>query len=322
MTSLANLQKNSRNATFAVRHRFMPLAGCLVASAIAFPAMAATGSVCENPDVLRFSLIPEQGAERQSDKYAPLIAELEGKTGKRIELVRPTSYGSVVDGLVNGRLDLAMLGPAAYVAARLRDPGITPFVSHEKLGGAFHEAGNFYRSVLITRADSRFGSLDQLRGWRLALTDPGSTSGALLPRQHFGREEAPRLGVPFERFFGSIGYAGDHRRAVLAVTERQVDAAYVADDVISSVILEGRIKADALRVIWRSAPIRRDPYVYRQALCESLRKKIRDAFLALNADEQNAALLPLGIVRFRPVSDDDYQLIYQLFPASVASPFK
>jgi phosphonate transport system substrate-binding protein len=308
-----NLQKIFGNAAFhqrLSRRSVSYLVG--LAILIAVPASAATAA-CDNPQMLRFSVVPEQGATRQTDRHQGLSELLARKIGIRVELVRPTSYGSVVDGLVNARLDLAILGPASYVSARKRDSGIVPFASHQKKGGAFHTSGNFYQSVLISRGRGPIESLDQMRGARLALTDPGSTSGALLPRQAFRTEEASRRGADFERYFGSIVYAGDHRRAVFAVLDGVVDGAYVADDVLSTLVDERRITPEDVRVVWRSAPIPRDPYVYRQALCEPLRKKIRDAFLSLNPAEHREVLEPLGIVAFRAVSDDDYREIYQLF---------
>lgn len=322
-----NVQKFSGNATSgffdALRRRLVIVIAAVVTlggagNVTAGPANA-SASVnpldCENPSVIRFSVIPEQGAGRQADAYLPLIEALEKKIGRRIEIVRATSYGSVVDGLVNARLDLGVLGPASYVAARRRDPGIVSFASHEKQGGAFHEAGKHYRAVLIVGAASGIATIDQLRGRRLALTDPASTSGALLPRQQFRREEAARLGASFEQFFGSVIYAGDHRRAALAVLEKHVDAAYVADDVLSALVREGKLEANAVRLLWRSAPIHRDPYVYRSALCEPLKRSIREAFLTMRDDRADGVLAGLGIVRFVPVGDAEYRSVEALFEA-------
>ncbi len=71
--------------------------------AIATAMMMAGGVVaqqCENPRVLRFSMVPTQDSLRELSYYKPILDLLTKNTGKKIEFYMPTSYSSVVEALL------------------------------------------------------------------------------------------------------------------------------------------------------------------------------------------------------------------------------
>ena len=263
---------------------------------------------CDDPPRLRFSLVPQGNVEQDLVAYRPLFSSLQAALGKPVEVVTPSSYGYVVEGLLSGAIDLAVLGPAAYVAAKKGDPGITVFTTYAKKGGAFQEEGPFYRSYLVVRKAGRFPNIAALRGSTLALTDPGSTSGAVLPRHIFGK----LIGSPLDQYFGHIVYVGDHDHAGLAVLDGKVDAAFVSGLHLSGLVRTGQARPDAFLVLWRSEPIPLDPFVYRGQLCKKIKDTIRAVFLD-NSGKANAPLLEkLQALRFVPMSDADYRIIRDL----------
>ena len=97
--------------------RFMLAAAAL---AVAAPALAQTK--CEDPRVLRFSLVPTQDSVRELTYYKPILDMLQKNTGKRIEFYMPTSYSSVVEALLGKWVDVAVLGPESYVIAKSKEP--------------------------------------------------------------------------------------------------------------------------------------------------------------------------------------------------------
>lgn len=268
---------------------------------------AANSAECENPSTLRFSLIPKGDVQKDLAEIQPLLDELRSKFGIAVETYVPSSYGAVVEGLLSGAVHLARLGPASYVAAKRADQSVTPFASYALKANAYQEAGAFYYSLLIVRSDSEYASPDSLRGKRVTLVDPNSTSGFLVPRHVFAKE----VGAPLQQYFGQLGYTGSHLASIDRVLKGQADAAFVGSGVLALALADPAAR-QPIRVVWRSSPIPGSPFVYRGQLCDSLKAKIRDVFLGTGNPRKSAVLDNLGAIRFVPVSDQDYQVIREI----------
>lgn len=261
------------------------------------------GANCDDPRTLRVALIPKSDPQRQRAQVQPLLQALERTLQRRVELVPGASYGAVVEGLLSGAVDVAELGPASYtmVVSRQAD-AIAPFAA---LAGQDDATSvGRYHSVLMVRRDAGVASLAALRGRTLALIDPASTSGALLPRQAV-RE---LTGTPLEQHFGRVSYAGSHDRAIAAVREGRVDAAFVSSARVAEAERQGRLLPGEWQALWRSVPIPTDPFVARQRLCAPVRDAIARAFLS--GDEALRPMLDaFGGPAFVPVSDGDYRAL-------------
>ncbi|XKH02219.1 phosphate/phosphite/phosphonate ABC transporter substrate-binding protein [Marinobacter nauticus] len=232
----------------------------------------AAGQATENctADRLLFTMIPKKDMDEQLVEYQPLIALLREGLGMQVEVLRSSSYESAVDALVSGAVDVAVLGPAAYIMARSRDAGIEPFASLAVQPGSYTPAGSFYYSLLLVNADSPSRQPADLQGARVALTDPASTSGALIPKTEFS--DVVNRSLP--AFFGGQLYAGGHDKAMDALIADDVDAAFVSSSRVDEYVSRGVIGEDGFRVIWRSSPLHYDPFVFRSGLCDSLKRKI------------------------------------------------
>lgn len=221
-------------------------------------------------DSLTFTLIPKKNIDEQLREYRPLISLIREGTGLPVDMVRASSYESVIDGVVSGAAEIAVLGPAAYLIAYRRNPGIEAFASPAVEGGRFTPAGSFYHSILIVRNEGVFTEPAALRGARIALSDPSSTSGTLIPKASFPQV----VGVPFDRFFGAQVFAGGHDKALDALLEKKVDAAFVSSARADEYLKRGRITEDSLRVLWTSPALPYDPFVFSSDLCPGLRHTI------------------------------------------------
>ncbi len=275
------------------------------------PAMAAPKMACERPQRLRFSFVPQGRDIDQQSAFGPLVEELRERLKMPVDVIVPTSYGGVIEGLIAGAIDVARLGPASYVTARKGDPQITPFASMEQVEPNFAAQGgvsSVYYSLLVTRQQGPYDSVASLKGRVLALADPDSTSGALIPRHLFARQYK----LQFDQYFSRIGYSGNHEKSVMAVLNHNADAAFVASTNLSRMISEGQLKKSDVRVLWRSGPIPFDPFVYRGQLCADIRNKIREVFLDKNALRVKLSLDNLRATHFVPVRDADYQIIRAL----------
>lgn len=265
---------------------------------------------CEDPKVLRFALIPMKNAEAQLAEYRPLLQVLEKTLERRIEIVHAASYGTVVEGLLAGSIDLAELGPASYAQAKERDPEITAFASPIQRSGPHTESASHYRSLLIVRRDKGFDSIANLTGASVSLIDPASTSGAVIPRHSF----AKATGIPLERYFRRVTFAGSHDRAILGVQKGFVDAAFVSSSRLDEALRLGRLRPDEIAILWKSSAIPYDPFVYRGQLCRPLTERIKRAFFLENAALQGM-FRDINIEGFARVSDEDYREIREIFAA-------
>lgn len=288
-----------------------PLRLCLaVALSLALHSIAgnaANPAECESPSTLRFSLVPQGNVQKDLAELQPLLEELRSRLGIAVETYAPSSYGAVVEGVLSGAIHLAYLGPASYVAAKRADPSLTPFASYALKANPYQEAGAFYHSLLIVRSDSEYASPASLRGKRVTLVDPNSTSGFLIPRHVFAKE----VGAPLEKYFGQLGYTGSHLASIDRVLRGQADAAFVGSSNLASALANPAARQQ-IRVVWRSSPIPVDPFVYRGQLCDSLKTKIRDVFLGHGNRQKSAVLDNLGASGFVPVSDQDYQVVREI----------
>ncbi len=276
-----------------------------LALSLAVSVAHATPRACEDPNPLRFSLIPRTDLAKQLEEHRPLLQHLERALGRKVSVVQASSYSTVIEGLLAGTIDLASMGPASYSIAKNRDPSITAFVSWTMQPGTFVEDGaRFYNSLLITRRDSGLDSVAKLQGRNLSLTDPASTSGAVIPRAEFSAQ----VGVPLQDYFGQVTFSGSHDRSVEVLRKGYVDAAFVASEHLDEVIRQGRIKASEIQVLWKSRPIPHDPFVFRGKLCPDLQDKIRRAFLS-ESPEIKKMLTNRKAQRFIPVSDEDYKAL-------------
>lgn len=278
---------------------------------VSFLLMAKAGAVsntCSDPRPLRLALIPKANAELLASQYRPLIELLAKSLGRQIELVPTPSYGAVIEGLLANNIDLAELGPASYAIAMSRGAAITAFATAALRRGPFTDSGTAYRSLLIVRRDSGLSTLPALRGKTLSLTDPASTSGAILPRQAISQ----LTGVLPETYFRRVSFAGSHDRAIESVRKKTADAAFVASTRLDEALRRGKLNEDEVLVLWRSELIPYDPFVLRQQLCAPLQKRIRDVFLK-DAASLKTMFGELDISGFIPAHDQEYGEIRSLF---------
>lgn len=220
-------------------------------------------ATCLSPDVLQVSVIPKNARNTQTSSQSALLQAIEQESGKAVALLPAASYAAVIENLLAGTAHIAELGPASYALLRKRAQHFVPFASlssSQQLGQ--------YHSLLVVRADTMYHSLVQLRGKSLALTDPSSTSGAVVPSWMVQQT----TGYALTHYFSRVLFMGSHDRALEAVRKGTVQAAFVASD---------QMPADnkSWRVLWRSPALVGSPFVMDSRLCPAIQTQVRKAFL-------------------------------------------
>lgn len=291
----------------------MTAISALTLSSAQTPAVAAE---CENPDALTFAIIPTEETVAELQLYQPITDRMKKLTGKKIQFFMPTSYASVVEGLLSKFIDVAVLGPYSYVIANGKDADIEVFATYAKRAGHLQEEGPGYKAALVTKKGSKFTTIDSLKGSLLGLVDPGSTSGNLFPRIVFSKE----IGVELDKYFKKVVYTGSHELSTIAVAKGKVDAAFVATHRFDNVVNKGQVKLEDFNILWSSPPIPQDPFVYRSPLCQDIKDNIKATFLGLSKDvpgEKNF-LDNVKSDKFVAMSSADYDVIRVLKKAKDA----
>jgi len=264
---------------------------------------------CENPDSLTFAMVPTEETVAELELYKPVTDRMAKLTGKKISFYMPTSYASVVEGLLSHFVDVAVLGPYTYVIANSKDPTVEVFATYAKRPGHMQEEGPGYRGVLISKKGTKYTSIKSLKGSLVGLTDPGSTSGNLMPRVAFTKV----IGMDLEKFFSKVVYTGSHELSTVAVVQGKVDAAFVASHRFDNVVNKGEATLEGVNILWQSDPIPQDPFVYRNTLCGDIKAKIRETFLDLKGKPGSKTFLDnVKSNTFVEMSSDDYNIIRDL----------
>ena len=302
-----------------MKHRQKPrgtLTRLFTAAAVGVMATVglASGAVaqqkCEDPKALRFSIIPTEETIQELTLYKPVIDVLSKNTGKKIEFYMPTSYASVIEAMLGNWVDVAVLGPASYVIGNEKSKNIEVFATYSKKKGHFQEEAPGYRAVLVAKKGSKFTDIKAIKGSVVALADPASTSGNLMPRVEFAKEIG---NAELEKYFSKVVYSGSHDKSAIAVHEGKADVAFVATHRLDNVINRGLAKPEDFVVLWKSRMIPQDPFAYRGTLCPELKKKIADTFLNLHTMAAgNKFLDNVKSAKFLPMSSADYDIIRDL----------
>ena len=275
----------------------------------------ALAASCENPDSLTFAIIPTEETVAELELYKPITDRMAELTGKKISFFMPTSYASVVEGLLSHFVDVAVLGPYTYVIASDKDKEIEVFATYAKKKGYLQEEGPGYRGVLITKKGSGLKTIESLKGKLIGLTDPGSTSGNLVPRVVFSKV----VGMDIDKYFKKSVYTGSHELSTVAVYQGKVDAAFVASHRFDNVVAKGEVKLEDFNILWSSPPIPQDPFVYRSPLCEDIKANIRETFLGLkDVPGAKAFLDNVKSNTFVAMTSADYDVIRDLKKAKDA----
>lgn len=281
-----------------------------IAALLGATGAASAQGKCEDPQALRFSIIPTEETMQELALYKPVVDLLSKNTGKKIEFYMPTSYASVIEAMLGNWVDVAVHGPNSYVIGNEKSKNIEVFATYAKAKGIFQEEGPGYHAVLIVKKDSKFKDIATLKGAVVALADPASTSGNLMPRVEFAKEIG---GGELEAYFSKVVYSGSHDKSAVAVGEGKADAAFVATHRLDNVIERGLVKAEDLAVLWKSRLVPQDPFTYRSQLCDDLKQKIRDTFLNLHNEPTAKKFLDnLNSIKFVPMESKDYDLIRDL----------
>ncbi|MEI5668051.1 phosphate/phosphite/phosphonate ABC transporter substrate-binding protein [Bosea sp. CCNWLW174] len=268
------------------------LKGSLAAGSL----LAAPALVRAQTKLVRVGLIPSEDSRAMLESSAQLLAALQKNLGITVQGFVASDYNGVIEAMRSNHVDVAYLGPFSYVLGTTV-AAIEAFATAETA----KSSRSFYRSQIIARKDSGISDWKGLKGRTFAFVDPSSTSGHLFPKAGL-----MKLGFDPEKDFGRVLFTGSHDANALAVANKRVDAATIADRILDAAVQKKLVDRADLQVVWESDPIPESPTCWRKNLPEELKANIKSAFLNIRditwADQGK-------LNRFVETNDQAYDII-------------
>jgi phosphonate transport system substrate-binding protein len=271
----------------------------LGATAAAGLMFASTHAAAQNtPGVLRVSAIPDENPTELQRKFKPLGDYLSKQTGLKVEFTPVTDYAASVEGLINKKIDMVWFGGFTLLQANVRSNGmITPLVQRAE--------DEKFRSVFVT-THKDINKLEDLKGKTLSFGSESSTSGHLMPRSYL---LAAKINPDTD--LKRIAFSGAHDATVASVAGGKVDAGALNISVWEKLVADHKVDPSVVRVFYTTPGYFDYNWSVRSDMNPALKKKLTDAFLALDkSTPEGKEILDLQrATRFIPTKPENYGAI-------------
>ena len=224
---------------------------------------------------LRIGLLGGENTSSRLARYDNFQHLLQETLGIPVKLYPAADYAGVMQAMAAGQLDLSEFSPSAFAGAWLDCKCIEPTVVPLEKDGTV-----FYVAVMLTRKDSGITSIEQMKGHSLAWADPNSASGYLIPSASL---KASGIDLTDGAYFSRTGFAGGHEQGIIAVLNKQYDAAVTwtsgqgdvaqgySRGAIRGMVDRGMLKMSDVNIIWKSGKIPNGPWGLRSSLPAGLK---------------------------------------------------
>jgi len=261
--------------------------------------LAAAHSQAQSTEhVFRVSAIPDEAPTELQRKFKPLGEYLEKKIGMKVEFTPVTDYAASVEALINKKVDMVWFGGFTFVQAKDRSKNqITPLVQRAE--------DEKFKSVFIT-TNKDINKLEDLKGRTLSFGSESSTSGHLMPRSFL---LAAKINPDTD--LKRIAFSGAHDATVAAVAGGKVDAGALNISVWEKLVAEKKVDPAVVRVFYTTPGYYDYNWSVRTDMNADLKKKLTDAFLALDAkNPQDKVIMDLQRAsKFIPTKAENYTAI-------------
>lgn len=229
------------------------------------------------------------------ESYSPLLAYLEAKLNRPIELIQRRTYLEINDLIEHGEVDLAFVCTSAYIQGH-DTFGMELLVAPQVNGKTT------YNSLLIVPATSKAQSMDDLSGKVFAFTDPISLSGRVYPTY-----VVQQLGFTPEEFFARTFFTYSHDEAIRAVASGLADGAAVDSLVFEYAVARDPSLKEKVHVIHTSPNFGIPPVVVSPFIRPQVKVELQTLLLGMaNDPAAQEALSVVGIERFVVIEDNSY----------------
>jgi len=241
-------------------------------------------------DKITIGFIPVEKADELTPKAQALEQFLEDKLGVDVEVVVPTNYETIIEGMRFGHIDAAFMdtGPA--------------WITHQRTGAeavlAELVAGkiNYQATVWTLAENDSINSIEDTVGKRVAFTSITGSSGFVRPMGtlvtdgHIVIEgnDIVALESALANNFESYTFAGGYKAALELLLNGNVDVAF-GSDIAPKKYLEQSDQAK-LRAVTTIGPVPSHVFMVSSEMTDSTKNALVESLIELNYDENNEIL--------------------------------
>ncbi|MCU0939629.1 MAG: phosphonate ABC transporter substrate-binding protein, partial [Burkholderiaceae bacterium] len=243
----------------------------LLAASTAALLLAAPLAHAQEPKEINFGIISTESTQNLKADWAPVLADMERKTGYKINAFFAPDYAGIIEAMRFNKVQVAWFGNKSAMEAVDRAGGevFAQMVNADGTQG--------YYSHLIVHSSSPLKTLDDVLKGAKSLSfgngDPNSTSGFLVPSYYVFAVNKVDAKSAFK-----VVRTANHETNALAVANKQVDVATNNSENMEKIRERFPEKFKDLRVVWTSPLIPSDPLVMRADLPAATKQKLRDFF--------------------------------------------
>ncbi|QOP41849.1 PhnD/SsuA/transferrin family substrate-binding protein [Sulfurimonas marina] len=166
---------------------------------------------------INFTPLPMKNEQKTIQGFVPFIEYLQQHTSLTINFNYQHNYSDILKGFIEGKIDIAYLGPLPYAVLKSKYPEIEPLVTFKQKDGK-----SFYRCVLSKFSEDQ---IDFEKKITVALTQPLSTCGYYATNKLL----KDKLGIALEK--QSYAYTMSHTNALLGVMREEFMIAGATEDI-------------------------------------------------------------------------------------------
>ena len=223
-------------------------------------AASATAVMAEDAvKTLNFGIISTESSQNLKQDWQPVLDDMSKKLGIKINAFFAPDYAGVIEGMRFNKVQFAWVGNKSAIEAVDR-------ANSEVFAQTVNADGTLgYYSMISVHKDSPYQTVEDVlknaKNLNFGIGDPNSTSGFLVPSYYVFAQNNVNPKTAFKTVRGA-----NHETNILAVANKQVDAAVHSSDVLDRIKARQAETASQLRQIWKSPLIAADPLVWRKEI--------------------------------------------------------
>ena len=244
-------------------------------------------------DTITIGFIPVEKADELTPKAQALENFLENELGIDVEVVVPTNYEIIIEGMRFGHIDAAFMdtGPAWIAHQRTGAEAVLAELVEGKV--------NYQATVWALADNDSINSLEDTIGKRVAFTSITGSSGFVRPMGTLVSDghiiiegdDIVALESALANNFESYTFTGGYKAALQLLLNGNVDVAFGSDIAPQKYLeLEDQVK---LRAVTTIGPVPSHVFMVSSDMSESVKDALVSALVKLNYDENNSILTDL-----------------------------